>query len=170
MTLNWLYMIDKQSVLSGRWKCCKETIGITVETYAKMIQTLKKKKIKFVLTRGKRHIASIDCCNFSTHEFCQDPSGRWFDHKSNSSGLVSICFLVLCYSFFFSRLVSYQKFFLIKKKYEACLDIWQGRAVSLRGPFQPATHDIPVFRGGKKEVPKESWDRNALYNKIKEGD
>ena len=82
MTLNWLYLNDKQSVLSGRWKCCEETIGTTVKKYAKMIQTLKKKKIKFVFTRGKRHIASIDCCNFSTHEFCQDPSGRWFDHKS----------------------------------------------------------------------------------------
>jgi len=92
MTLNWLYLNDKQSVLGGGWKCCEETIGTTVKKYAKMIQTLKKKKIKFVFTHGKRHIASIDSCNFNTHEFCQDPSGRWFDHKSNSSGLVSICF------------------------------------------------------------------------------
>jgi hypothetical protein len=76
MTLNWLYLNDKQSVLSGRWKCCKETIGITLKRYAKMIQSLKKKKIKFLFTHGKRHTASIDCCNFITNEFCQDPSGR----------------------------------------------------------------------------------------------
>jgi hypothetical protein len=37
-------------------------------------------------------------------------------------------------------------------------------------PFEPATHDISFFCEGKKEVPKESWDRNALYFKIKEGD
>ncbi len=43
-------------------------------------------------------------------------------------------------------------------------------AVSLRGPFEPATHDASVFCRGKKEVPKESWDRNALYFKIEEGD
>jgi hypothetical protein len=29
---------------------------------------------------------------------------------------------------------------------------------------------MSVFRGGEKEVPKESWDKNALYFKIKEGD
>ena len=90
MTLNWLWLNDKQSVLSGRWGCCEEYIGPTVKTYAKMIQSLKKKKIKFVFTHGKRHIASIDCSNFTTNEFRQDPSGRWYDHKSNSSGLVSL--------------------------------------------------------------------------------
>ena len=90
MAINWLFLNDKQSVLSGRWGCCKEYIGPTVKTYAKMIQSLKKKKIKFVFTHGKRHIASIDCSNFTTNEFRQDPSGRWFDHKSNSSGLVSL--------------------------------------------------------------------------------
>jgi hypothetical protein len=25
----------------------------------------------------------------------------------------------------------------------------------LRGPFEPATHDISIFRGGKKDVPKK---------------
>ncbi len=33
MTLNWLYLNNKQSVLSGRWKCCKETIGIIAKRY-----------------------------------------------------------------------------------------------------------------------------------------
>jgi hypothetical protein len=36
--------------------------------------------------------------------------------------------------------------------------------------LEPATHNISFFCGDKKEVPKESWDRNALYFKIKEGD
>ena len=60
--------------------------------------------------------------------------------------------------------------FCIKKKYECCLDIWEGRIVWIRGPFEPATHDISVFRGGEKEVKKEDWDRNALYFQVKEGD
>ena len=29
---------------------------------------------------------------------------------------------------------------------------------------------MSVFHGGEKEVPKESWDKNAFYFKIKEGD
>ncbi len=45
----------------------------------------------------------------------------------------------------------------------AALDIWEGRIVWIRGPFEPATHDISVFRGGEKEVKKEDWNRNALY-------
>jgi hypothetical protein len=40
----------------------------------------------------------------------------------------------------------------------------------LRGPFEPATHDTSILCGGENEVQKESWDRNALYFKIKEGD
>jgi hypothetical protein len=49
MTLiwHWLYLSDKYSVLSVRWKCYEETIGPTVKKYAKMIQSLIKKKIKF---------------------------------------------------------------------------------------------------------------------------
>ncbi len=49
-------------------------------------------------------------------------------------------------------------------------DIWEGRIVWIRGPFEPATHDISVFHGGEKEVKKEDWDRNALYFQVKEGD
>ncbi len=40
-------------------------------------------------------------------------------------------------------------------KYEACLDIWQGNVILLRGPFEAATHDISIIYGGEKEVPKE---------------
>jgi hypothetical protein len=89
MTLNWLFLNDKQSVLGGRWGCCEEYISPTVRQYAKMIQSLKEKKIKFEFFHNKRYIASIDCCNFRTNEFRLDPSNRWYDHKSNSAGLVS---------------------------------------------------------------------------------
>ena len=91
MTMNWLFLNDKQSVLSGRWGPCEKYIGKTVKRYATMIQSLKSKKIKFVFRHNKRIKASIDCSNFVTNEFRQDPSGKWFDHKSNSCGLVCLC-------------------------------------------------------------------------------
>lgn len=90
MTLNWLYVNDTQSVLSGRWGCCEEYIGPTVRQYAKMIQSQKPKKIRFQFSHNQHHKASIDCSTFTTNEFRLDPSSRWFDVKSNSSGLVSI--------------------------------------------------------------------------------
>ncbi len=89
MTLNWLYINDKHSVLSGRWGCCEEYIGPKLKHYAMMIQSLKKKKIKFVFSHNNHYKASIDCSNFVANEFRLDPSSQWYDHKSNSSGLVS---------------------------------------------------------------------------------
>ncbi len=68
MTINWLFLNDKQSVLSGRWGYCEEYIGPTVKEYATMIQSLKSKKIKFVFRHNKRINASIDCSNFVTNE------------------------------------------------------------------------------------------------------
>ncbi len=50
------------------------------------------------------------------------------------------------------------------------IDIWEGRIVWIRGPFEPATRDISVFRGGEKEVKKKDWDRNALYFQVKKGE
>ncbi len=58
----------------------------------------------------------------------------------------------------------------LKKKYKSCLDIYEGRFVSLRGPFEAEMHDMTVFRGGKEEDGKENWDQGALYFKIKQGD
>ena len=44
---------------------------------------------------------------------------------------------------------------ITKKKYESCLDIYEGRLVSLRGPFEAGMHDITVFRGGNEEDKKK---------------
>jgi hypothetical protein len=69
MTMNRLFLNDKQSVLSGRWGYCEEYIGPTVKQYATMIQSLKSMKIKLVFWHDKRIKASIDCTNFITNEF-----------------------------------------------------------------------------------------------------
>lgn len=94
MTLNWLFINDKQSVLSARWCRCEEYVGKTVKVCARMIQSLKVKKIQFVFSHNKHYKASVDCSNFETqHEFRLDPSSQWYDHKSNSPGLVSYIML-----------------------------------------------------------------------------
>jgi hypothetical protein len=95
MTMNWLFLNNKQSVLSGRWGCCEEYIGTVVKQYATMIQSLKSKKIKFVFRHDQRIKASIDCSNFITNEFHLNPSSKWFDRKSNSYGLVCLCCVVI---------------------------------------------------------------------------
>ena len=79
-----------------------------------MIQSLKKRKIKFVFTHGKRHIASIDCSSFTINEFYQDPSGRWFDHKSNFSSLVRFRLLgtMILFCLFPSCLLPIKIFFI----------------------------------------------------------
>jgi hypothetical protein len=82
MTINWLFLNNTQSVLSGRWGYCEEYIGPTIKENATMIQSLKSKKIKFVLEHDKRIKGSIDCTNFTTNEFRQDPSGKWYEHKA----------------------------------------------------------------------------------------
>jgi len=101
MAMNWLFLNDKQSVLSGRWGPCEEYIGETVKRYATMIQSLKQKKIKFRFGHNKRIKASIDCSTFVTNEFRQDPSGKWYDHKSNSCGLVCVFSVCKCERLFF---------------------------------------------------------------------
>jgi hypothetical protein len=169
LTLDWFYLNDKQSVLGGRWVYCEEYIGPTVKRYAKMIQSLKSKKIKFIFGHNKRLKASIDCSNFITNEFCKDPSGRWFDHKSNFSGLV--CFYSVCgrFVFLFPAILTNWAASL-QKKYECCLDIWEGRSVWLRGPFKAGMHDMTVFHEGKVEDKKENWNQKALYFQIKQCD
>jgi hypothetical protein len=53
MTMNWLFLNNKQSVLIGRWGYCEEYIEPTVKQYATTIQFLKSKKIKFVFRHKK---------------------------------------------------------------------------------------------------------------------
>ncbi|KAL7528013.1 hypothetical protein ACHAXR_002230 [Thalassiosira sp. AJA248-18] len=87
MALNWLYSYDTREVLSGRWGRCVNDIGRLVIQYAKMIQKLKDKKIRFEFNPEGEYLASYDCVNLLVQEFRLDPSTKYFDHKSHSSGL-----------------------------------------------------------------------------------
>ena len=91
MTMNWFTIYDTREVLAGRWGCCEKTASNTVKKYGARIQSLMATKIKFEFpTSGMQYLASYDGVNFITEEFRLDPSAKWFDHKSHSSGLVSV--------------------------------------------------------------------------------
>jgi len=97
MSMNWLYLYETREVLSGRWGPHENEIGSKVVEQAKEIQKLKAKKIKLefgdsLSGEHPEYPASLDTCNFETQEFRLDPSAKWYDPKSHSSGLVSVFF------------------------------------------------------------------------------
>ena len=88
MTMNWFKGYDTEHVLAGRWGKCEDHIRGKVKEYGRMIQSLKSKKIKFGGFHPEEvYIISVDGVNFLTQEFRLDPSAKWYDHKSRSSGL-----------------------------------------------------------------------------------
>jgi hypothetical protein len=142
MTLNWLKGYDTRPVLAGRWGSCEEYIGPKVKEYAKMIQSLKTKKIRFgEFDPDEIYIITVDGVHFVTNEFRLDPSGKWYDHKRNCAGLT----------------------------YEFAMSIRKQQIVSVRGPDPAATADITVFRGGTVKTKVEDRDQEALYFKIPKG-
>jgi hypothetical protein len=90
MTLNWFKIYDVIQVLAGRWQACERYIDPVVKQYAKLIQSLKPKKIVFGgFDEHDEFPFSVDCKHFLMDEFSLDPSSTWFSHKYHSSGLVS---------------------------------------------------------------------------------
>lgn len=89
MALNWLFLYDTYPVLSGRWKFSEEFIMKSVANYVSLMEELSRKKITLELKHDLRLGRSIDCCNFMVQEMRLDPNSKWYDHKSNSCGLVS---------------------------------------------------------------------------------
>ena len=89
MVLNWLFLYDTYPVLSGRWKFSEEFIMKSVAEYGSLIEVLSRKKIVFDLKHDIKLGRSVDCCNFMIQEMRLDPHSKWYDHKSNSCGLVS---------------------------------------------------------------------------------
>jgi len=92
MAMNWLYLYESREVLSGRWGPCENEIGKRCIMYAQKLQTLKRKKILCEVNHDGDFPFSYDTVTFLVQEFRLDPSAKWFDHKSHSSGLVSSIF------------------------------------------------------------------------------
>ena len=94
MTMNWFTLYEVREVLAGRWGHCEDYIGPKVKECGAMIQSLMPLKIRFEFCDNHRKfLASYDTVNFCVEEFRLDPSAKWFDHKSHSSGLVSYYFM-----------------------------------------------------------------------------
>lgn len=62
----------------------------------------------------------VDAQNYNTYEFRMDPSSKWYNHKSHSSG--------------------------VKYKYA----VHGSRLVSMRGPLPCGVNDISMYKGGDK--------------------
>lgn len=140
MTMNWLKCYDVEHNLAGRWGLGEEYIRNKVKEISKFIQQLKETKIVWGgFGEEEVFIASVDGVHFKIQEPRKDPGSKWYDHKSNSSGV----------------------------SYEVSIAIRRNQVVWIKGPFHASTHDITIFRGGrKKESPK---DPNSLINMIPEG-
>jgi len=147
MTVCWLKLYETGSVMAGRWDHCEDFCRNTVKGYAVKIQALKRKKIKFCgFHQDRIYLATIDCVHCMCNEFRTDPHSKWYSHKHNGAGV----------------------------SYEIAVDVDDDRAVWTAGPYPASTHDITIFRGGKKESTKQRknekmWDKNALYFQIPEG-
>jgi len=145
MTMNWAKRYDPEHVLAGRWGYGEDHIRDVVKDVGRKIQSFKERLIIFdpnLFDDDEINWITVDCVNFTTHEFRQNPSTGWYDHKSNSSGL----------------------------KYEFALPIRHPHCIWIRGPFEPGkNHDKTVFCGGKEAVPLEKRDRDALYFRLPDG-
>ena len=142
MTMYWFKIYATERQLSGVWEfACLKYIRETVKAYTTKMASLEPDKIVLGGFDEKEVYAfSLDDVHFLTNEFRLDPSGTWYDFKSNSTGL----------------------------KYEFAMSIRRPAIVSIRGPFPCSVHDITMFRGGKTDEKKDSWDRGALYFKMEE--
>ena len=143
LALNWLKLYSTEPVLSGRWKHYDEHIRKKTKEYARMMQSLMETKITFDgFDPEEIYWISVDTVNFRTQEFRLDPSAKWYDFKSNSSGL----------------------------KYEFACALRRPEIVWVNGP-KPCglSSDSTMFRGGKKDDDEGDLDTTALYHMLPKG-
>lgn len=142
MTLSWFKLYDTELVMESRWKWHPETIRNILYEVCRQLAARKADMIVFCDFYALQVLlASLDCVHFECDEFRTDPGGKWYSHKSNGPGL----------------------------SYEVCVDTVKDRIVWARGPYPAATHDITIFRGGKKKDGKHTWDKSSLYHQIPPG-
>ena len=143
MSMNWLKIYDTERVLSARWRHGDlKHIRNTVKDVARKEASMEKDKIIFggSFDENEVYIFGVDTVHFLTEEFRLDPSSKWYDFKSHSSGL----------------------------KYEFAMAIGRPAIVWRRGPFPCSESDINIYRGGKPDEDESDWNHDALYFKMKE--
>ncbi|KAL7530043.1 hypothetical protein ACHAXR_005821 [Thalassiosira sp. AJA248-18] len=142
MTMYWFKTYNTERQLSGVWEFgCLKYIRETVKDYARKMASMEQDKVILGgFDEREVYIFSLDDVHFLTEEFRLDPSSKWYDFKSNSTGL----------------------------KYEFAMAIRRPAIVWRRGPFPCSAHDITIFRGGKADTDMANRDRDALYFKMEE--
>ncbi len=99
MTMNWFKEYRTEHAMSGTWGFgCTKYIRNTLKEYAEKMASLVDIKIVFGGFDEKEMIVfSVDSVHFTANEFRLDPSAKWFDFKSHSSGKHS-CSIFFLYS------------------------------------------------------------------------
>ena len=142
MTLYWWKLYEPERAMESRWKWHPETIRDILYKVCGQLAKRKSDKIVFDYFDALQvYLASIDCVHFEWEECRTDPGGHWYSHKHNGPGI----------------------------SYEVCVDTAKDRIVWTNGPFPAATHDITIFRGGKKKVSEDKWSKSSLFHQIPEG-
>jgi hypothetical protein len=126
--------------MAGRWGLDEKTIRERVIILTKALQALKNTKINWDFPQHpfETFVVTVDGVHCKIYEPSTDPGSKWFDHKSNSAGVA----------------------------YEVAISIRFNKVVSIRGPFPASANDLTLFRGGKKDDPK---DPAALQFQLKPG-
>jgi len=102
LTMNWLTLYDIYIVLSGRWGYHHDSIGSIVFECTRMLQSFLKDKVGLHLVDMTAKVPlTMDTVNFTTYEIRTDPSSKWYDPKSHSSGLVSVFVFLIVVAFVF---------------------------------------------------------------------
>ena len=128
--------------MESRWKWHPDTIRNKLYSVCEKLAARKADKIVFGgFEAGQVYIASIDCVHFEWQECRTDPGSKWYSHKHNGPGL----------------------------SYEVCVDTVKERIVWTNGPFPAATHDITIFRGGRKKDGESTWRKSSLFFRVPDG-
>lgn len=176
MTINWMKCYETEHCMHSRWGLSEQTIREKIRMYIAKINALKQRVVSNWWRSAKRstvtrvfssttiigfflllqivwgnfdnddvYIISVDGVHCQIWEPRKDPGAQHYSHKSNSAG----------------------------KAYEIGIAIRRRNApgdfcVWIRGPFDASTHDLTIFRGGKKGN-NDEWDQDSLYFAIPAG-
>ena len=123
LTLFWLKAYPTYVQIEGPWNLLPETIGPKIKEYARCIQLLKEKKIKWFEDdeiADDIFIITVDGVHCRVQEVRKDPGTKWYSHKSHGAAL----------------------------GYELGIAIRSDRLVWINGPFPASRHDITIYKYG----------------------
>lgn len=141
VAISWLKIYETEEQMAGRWGYGEQHCRETVLDYVKRIQAMKKWKISFRRISKKSRFLPVDTVHLRCQEFRCTPDSKWYSFKFSGPGVA----------------------------FEVVSDPDTGYILWMNGP-EPANIDDCVFlRGGKKDKPKSTWKRSALYFHIPSG-